>query len=74
MPILSSLDWPTGTWTHDLPHEHANHYTTDAAQNEHDKRTNNGLQNTTQKNKDEATWTLLKTGGEFRKGMQFLLF
>jgi hypothetical protein len=32
-----------------------NHYTTDAAQNEHDKRTNNGLQNTTQKNKDEAT-------------------
>jgi hypothetical protein len=28
---------------------------TDAAQNEHDKRTNNGLQNTAQKNKDEAT-------------------
>ena len=31
-----------------------------------DKRTNNDLQNTTQKTKDRATRTLLNTGGELR--------
>jgi len=31
-----------------------------------DKRTNNDLQSTTQKTKDRATRTPLKTGGEFR--------
>ena len=32
-------------------------------QNKRDKRTNNGYQNTTQKTKDSATSTSLKTGG-----------
>jgi hypothetical protein len=31
-----------------------------------DKRTNNDLQNTTQKSKDQATWTPLRTGDELR--------
>jgi len=31
-----------------------------------DKRTNNDLQNTTEKNEDRATQTGLKTGGELR--------
>ena len=35
-------------------------------QKKEDKRTNNDLQNTTHKNKDRATGTLLKTRGEHR--------
>ena len=34
-------------------------------QNEKDKRTNNNLQNTTEKTKDRVTQTSLKTGCEF---------
>jgi hypothetical protein len=32
----------------------------------HDKKTNNDLQNIAQKTKDQATRTILKTGGELR--------
>ena len=39
-----------------------------------DKRTNNDLQNTTQKTKDRVTTTPLKTGGELRKCRQFPFF
>ena len=35
-------------------------------QKKKDKKTNSGLQNTTQKTKDRATLTPLKTGGELR--------
>jgi hypothetical protein len=35
-------------------------------QKKKDKRTNNDLQNTTQKSKDQATWTPLRTGDELR--------
>ena len=40
-----------------------------------EKRTNNDLQNTTQKTKDRATRSPLNTGGELvlRKGKQLLL-
>jgi hypothetical protein len=33
---------------------------------QNEKKTNNDLQNITQKNKDQATRTLLKTGSELR--------
>jgi hypothetical protein len=42
-----------------------------------DKKTNNDLQNTTQKTKDRATWTPLKTGGwtqVLQKDKQFLFY
>jgi hypothetical protein len=44
------------------------HQRTDNTMDErnNDKKTNNDLQNTTQKTKDRATRTLLKTGGELR--------
>ena len=46
------------------------------AKREKGQRTNNDLQNSTQKNKDRAIPATLKTGGELRcsvRGKQFLL-
>jgi hypothetical protein len=42
-------------------------------QKKKDKRTYNGLQNNTQKTKDRATRTLLKTGSEFRCSVVFYI-